>query len=254
MYVQKLFTMKTYSIRALLILLVIATACNFGNKADEIANSSESDSISQLESANKSAVKKPTETKGEMAVRNFELKKLIFFGTEPFWDMKFKTDFAEYSNSDGTYLKLSYSPKADAQSTLPDAVKMLSENELQITTYENGKKLQITIKKESCSDGMSDESYAYSISLAWESDNNTLFGCGRVINIETEKDRFEEELWTRINSLQEDYKIQTLVYETDIRNFDFYKKDAYFKSYVDYLFDLGYNVTHEKGQYYLKTN
>lgn len=242
--------MKTILYYCLSLLFLFAMACNFeGNTAE--TQSTDLDSNTRIENDNKKPTNGYKESKSAAAVRKFELKKLIFFGTEPFWDMKFKTDFAEYSNSDGTYLKLSYSKKADAQSSLPDAVKVLSENELQISTYENGKKLQITIKKEPCSDGMSDESYNYSISLAWESDNNTLFGCGRVINIETEKDRFEEELWTRINSLQEESKIQALVYETDIRNFDFYKKDAYFKSYVDYLFDLGFVIRQEEGQYYL---
>lgn len=90
-----------------------------------------------------------------------------FGGTEPFWSIKFSKTGAKFNAyPDAPEIILTY------------GAKKANGNSFSITAddHENMESYFITIKKESCSDGMSDNTYPYSIEI--KRDNSILNGCG----------------------------------------------------------------------------
>jgi uncharacterized membrane protein len=110
-----------------------------------------------------------------------DLLNINFFGTEPFWNLKFKEDFAEYSSPMKDGVTKVYYKKDDKDASKPklkDAVNKVSENEVNIKGVMDGVNLSISIKKGSCNDGMSAETNPYSISFSMEK-GESFSGCGK---------------------------------------------------------------------------
>ncbi|MGM0377127.1 MAG: hypothetical protein ACQEQ0_10150 [Bacteroidota bacterium] len=115
-----------------------------------------------------------------------ELQNAVFFGTEPFWSMKFR-DNGMYKEGPGQEEELF---KYVVHSGGETPVKAISENEVQVDVYPENKendsyRWHITIRKETCSDGMSENTYPYSIEISWEDteemDSGKIGeGCGRI--------------------------------------------------------------------------
>ncbi len=111
-----------------------------------------------------------------------ELKTLKFFGVEPGWTLTFKDDHMIYTEGyEGEDIKMLYYGDLDGSN---QRLKQLSEREVQVRLVPEMAKDKAyiwtaTIKKEDCSDGMSDNTYPYSISIDVEEGTKT--GCGRKI-------------------------------------------------------------------------
>jgi len=90
-----------------------------------------------------------------------------FGGTEPFWSIKFYKDKAVYSDYPGA-----------EKITLSYEVKEINNENYIIDAYdkEDSESYFILIKKEACTDGMSDNTYPYSIEI--KRDTRILYGCG----------------------------------------------------------------------------
>lgn len=106
------------------------------------------------------------------------LTNTVFFGTENdmSWTLKFQANNITFTPSPGTdaYNVYYYENKNTC-------LNSISDNEVQIKAtpdLDRGFIWTITIKRETCSDGMSDIDYPYSIHIQWEGgDEGT--GCGR---------------------------------------------------------------------------
>ena len=92
-----------------------------------------------------------------------------FGGTEPFWSIKFTQANAKYTACIG-----------NPEITLVYEVKEPNGNSFSITAndHENMETYFITIKKETCTDGMSDNLYPYSIEIKTD---GIQYGCGWVL-------------------------------------------------------------------------
>lgn len=111
-------------------------------------------------------IEKRKSVKGDRRVR--ELFNKQFFGTEPFWSMRFTRDGVYYTPNIGeAELPLSYA----------DIKTKSGIWEIKAFNDSNGYEIDITVKKENCSDGMSDNTYPYSINF--EFDGMGISGCGR---------------------------------------------------------------------------
>lgn len=113
---------------------------------------------------------KKIDNNSSSSTNNITLNDIIattFGGTEPFWSIKFNQTGAKYSAYVGA-----------PEITLVYEIKESNGNTFSITAndHENMESFFITIKKETCSDGMSEKSYPYSIEI--KKDNGTLYGCG----------------------------------------------------------------------------
>lgn len=128
--------------------------------------------------------------KAEAPAITFEdLQNAVFFGTEPFWSIKFRNNGMYYQSGPDQEKEL-YNYMVPSGSETP--VKALSEETVQINVWpaKNGPdsyKWHITIRKEPCSDGMSENTYPYSIEInrkdADGSDSEQIgIGCGRITN------------------------------------------------------------------------
>lgn len=110
------------------------------------------------------------------------IKSIVVFGTEPFWDIKFKETHAEYNdpNFSSDIMKIYYRKDSDDQSRpkLSEVLKQVNNNTVEILCTMKNVPGKIVIKKEKCSDGMSDDSYPYSVEFKREK-MNTFIGCGR---------------------------------------------------------------------------
>ncbi|MEA3452710.1 MAG: hypothetical protein U9Q83_12525 [Bacteroidota bacterium] len=95
------------------------------------------------------------------------LYSMNFGGTEPFWAINFSKDKAIYSDYPGA-----------EKITLSYEIKEINNENFIIDAYdkENSESFFISIKKEDCTDGMSDNTYPYSIEI--KRDTRTLYGCG----------------------------------------------------------------------------
>ena len=104
--------------------------------------------------------------KGDKNAR--ELFNKQFFGTEPFWSMRFTRDGVYYTPNIGEEeISFSYA-NIKAKSGIW---------EIRAFNDSTGSEIDITVKKEKCSDGMSDNTYPYSINIVTSEDIRN--GCGR---------------------------------------------------------------------------
>lgn len=92
---------------------------------------------------------------------------LILAGTEPFWSMRLSPQGLSFVEAGGDTLHFKYLPPEAARGFQADYLRLyhLTEDDW------------VLLRRDSCSDGMSDRRYPYTVSL-WL--NNTLWsGCGR---------------------------------------------------------------------------
>jgi len=114
---------------------------------------------------------------------NIDMKNINFSGTEPFWNLKFEDNYAIYTSPeelDG--VKVFYKKMAGDSNnhTLNDAIIKVSDIEFKIFGVMGNSSVEITIKKEICSNGMSAEDFPFKIILI--KDKNVIFeGCGNKI-------------------------------------------------------------------------
>lgn len=110
-----------------------------------------------------------------------DLKNSVFFG-DPFWSMHFKDDHLLKSSTRGD-VKFLYLKDGDAGNfQLEDAIIPVSPVvvELQVTDEDMGAIAIVTIIRETCSDGESDNDYPFTFSMKWKEDGGGWNGCGRV--------------------------------------------------------------------------
>lgn len=110
-----------------------------------------------------------------------DLKKAVFSGTEPFWSLYFKDDHILKVSPMGEEILYYFKDGVAAQKELADVIIPVSPVvvEMQVTDEAMSLLATITIIRETCSDGMSDRDYPYTISLNIE-DGTSMNGCGRV--------------------------------------------------------------------------
>ncbi len=128
-------------------------------------------------------------TAEEPAITFEELQNAVFFGTEPFWNIKFRSSQMYYKSGPGAEEEL-YNYLVEGNSKTP--VKAISDNEIQVNVWpaKNGNdsyRWYIKIRKEPCSDGMSENTYPYSVEIKWEDveengSGKIGEGCGRITN------------------------------------------------------------------------
>ncbi len=110
------------------------------------------------------------------------IKSLMAFGTEPFWDIKFKETHAEYNDPNLNVPTKIYYRKDNndnSRAKLSDVLRHINANTVEILCVMNDAPGYILIIKQSCSDGMSDDDYAYSVAFNTDAIAN-LSGCARV--------------------------------------------------------------------------
>ncbi len=110
------------------------------------------------------------------------LKKLKFFGSEPNWTLVLKETHAEYTpmGEETKRIVFDQAPSKD-KSTLSAHTKDNQNDILEVSGNLFGSvPVKIMIKKESCSDGMSDNTYPYAARLEFE-DKKAYEGCGRLV-------------------------------------------------------------------------
>lgn len=112
------------------------------------------------------------------------IKSIVVFGTEPFWDIKFKETHAEYNDPHlKGVLKIYYRKDYDDQSRpkLSEVLRHKNLNTVEILCTMKDGPGYIVITKQECSDGMSDENYAYAVKFSFDQ-WGTFQGCGRELN------------------------------------------------------------------------
>lgn len=99
-------------------------------------------------------------------------ERLTLAGTEPFWSMAIEGDTLTYSAPD----------LPDGETIQVD--RFAGNNGLGFTGELQGRALQIAVSPGLCSDGMSDQEFAYTVTAVWGED--TLYGCGEVGDVRPE--------------------------------------------------------------------
>jgi uncharacterized membrane protein len=155
--------MKKTILRSLILLLFAVWGCNNSGNTPHV---SEADSTKTAQNSAKSA--------------DFDLKKLSFSGVEPFWGLRFENDFAVYTSPeqlDG--VKIFYKKKIGDKNnlTLNEALIKVSDKEFKLFGLMGNSNIEISIKNEKCSNGMSDEDFSYSIVLLKDK-KEKYEGCG----------------------------------------------------------------------------
>ncbi|MFO7864568.1 MAG: hypothetical protein R6U85_11245 [Salinivirgaceae bacterium] len=111
-----------------------------------------------------------------------QLQKTGFSGTEPFWGIRFHKDYMLFTPYPGAPEELfRYTNTPAGQSP----IKVLSHDEIQIqvhsTTEGREQNWRIIIRNQPCGDGMSDNTYAYTIDIVKRSGSSAqgcIQGCG----------------------------------------------------------------------------
>lgn len=122
------------------------------------------------------------ELKTDLNISTEDILKMQLSGTEPFWSIKFKNDYAEFftpDNIDG--LKIFYKNESSnkAKPKLKDVVKNVDKLAVEILGSLKGEIIEIKIKREKCSDDMSDEIFSFSAEVLM-SKSTKLKGCGKI--------------------------------------------------------------------------
>lgn len=116
--------------------------------------------------------------KGNIA-ETYAWQKLNFRGTEPFWNIAFQNDYAIYTSPEELEgVKIFYKKNVDDNNNvkLTEAVVKISDKEYKLQGLMAKTKIAISIKKEPCNDGMSDEKGEFKMILI--KGKTSLDGCG----------------------------------------------------------------------------
>lgn len=175
--------MKTPILIITAFIVSLAIACNNNPKTNK--DESRTDSVKVEESNKTTNNEKPVEKNKKQtpdALSVDDLKNAIFFGTEPNWTLKFTEDYAEYIPMEGQTTKMYYKKNYGdrTKNKLSDVIVVVSETTLEVqANADSGGGINLTVKKEACSDGMSDNTYPYSLSIMIDEVGEQK-GCGRV--------------------------------------------------------------------------
>lgn len=134
--------------------------------------------IKQLDEAPKTAGITPKQYNVE------ELKGLIFYGVEPFWDIRLKDTHAEYRDPHLKGVINIYYSKDENDTSKPklsEVIRDRGNNMVQITGVMKDSPVTFSIVRETCSDGMSDDLHPYSMEFV-HGEWGVFKGCGRVNN------------------------------------------------------------------------
>ena len=184
-----------------------------------------------------------------------DLVNIAFFGTEPFWNLNFTENGINFKTMNGEETSMWYARYGtNYNNQLQGAGEYDSNNNLVIIGISGHSSATITISSEECNDGMSENIYAYSISISWLDESPPLKGCGRVKDSKTilnEKmgkleGELDELLKRHVNEVEDAY-----FYTRDIKDHALYKESKHVRNFVDKLFRMGYDIKQEEGRYYL---
>lgn len=108
------------------------------------------------------------------------LKNIVFSGVEPNWSFKLKDNYAEFTEMGMETQLIKYEPIVPGISpTLSDFTKNSQQEVLKIFgTIDGEPYVNIRIKEESCSDGMSENTYPYAVEIKFK-DGSAFAGCGQ---------------------------------------------------------------------------
>ncbi len=165
------------------IIFIILSGCD-SPKKDQVNQTDgaeqKTENIEQTETVTKKANKPEMDKKEKSSVAE-DLKKVLFFGNEPNWTLTFYDNYAEYTRmgqeSAKIYYKKSYSDNSEPK--LTEVAKADEHNTIKFQGSLDGWGTLFTIRKENCSDGMSENTYPYSIRLLFD-ESEELAGCGRI--------------------------------------------------------------------------
>jgi uncharacterized membrane protein/outer membrane murein-binding lipoprotein Lpp len=108
------------------------------------------------------------------------LKNIVFSGVEPNWSFKLKDNYAEFTEMGMETQLIKYEPTVPGITpTLSDFTENSQQEVLKIDgTIDGETYVAIRIKEESCSDGMSDNTYPYTIKIEFRY-GSVFEGCGQ---------------------------------------------------------------------------
>ncbi|MBX2975390.1 MAG: hypothetical protein KF721_04595 [Ignavibacteriaceae bacterium] len=122
------------------------------------------------------------ELKADLNISVEDILRMQLSGTEPFWSIKFKEDYAEFftpDNIDGVKIFYKIESGNKAKPKLKDVVKNVDKLAVEILGTLKGERIKIKIKREKCSDDMSDEIFSFSAEVLM-SKSTKLNGCGKI--------------------------------------------------------------------------
>ena len=125
--------------------------------------------IALLASCQTSSQKQPTTPTPPPASGKLDARTMTTFrcvGTEPFWNLTIDPNGVIFSHMD---LGKTHYP-------IPSPFPAFKNGMMVLETSDGTSKLKLTLKEETCSDGMSEDSYPYSAVV--ERDGTTFKGCG----------------------------------------------------------------------------
>ena len=153
--------------------MFFAFACKTDTKKTEVTDTVKKEEVSEpvKEIVPEATAKLNAET----------LKTLQFFGAEPFWDVVFTEDYAEYTTPGAAMQKIYYKKEYtdNSKPKLSAVIIQTSDKEIEFQGDLNGGGIKFTIKTEACSDGMSEESFPYSMDFMFD-EVGSIQGCGKL--------------------------------------------------------------------------
>lgn len=180
---------------------------------------------------------------------------ITFFGTEPFWDLEFSETQINLKTIDGEDIAMIYTKNGLALNyRLQEVMEYAPNNDIVVTALAKNKPAIITIKKEECNDGMTDNTYPYSITINWCGSINLHKGCGKTKSnknlLEEERGNLEGELNELLYSLRNEEENANF-FTNNIKEHVLYKKTDQVRALVDKLLGMGYGIEQAEGRYYL---
>ncbi|MBN2891712.1 MAG: hypothetical protein JXL97_07585 [Bacteroidales bacterium] len=171
--------MKKLSVLFLAVFMIFAYSCkNEGVDKKQLKEELKKEFLTEMENEdvkNDEVINEEVKNEEEVIVEekvvsNSKIAELIglkFGGVEPFWSIKFTEDIAYFTPNIG-------------EEEIPLKIKDINVNGNMISMFVSneqfGYEFSVIVRKENCTDGMSDYTYPYSINLEFPDDN--LVGCG----------------------------------------------------------------------------
>ncbi len=183
-----------------------------------------------------------------------ELLAAQFYGTEPFWNFRFYDSYAEFFRVGEDTIRFAYAVEQHAvENTLGKVLKISAPNEAQVGVFVAESKALITIKRETCSDGMSDTEYSLSFQMHFPEDNSFIEGCGMMPKPPVANAEEMNDLETKLDNLLTTLRKTEAdaFYTNDITEHSLYKSNSDFRTFVDQIMAKGYGIQQAEGRYYL---
>lgn len=188
--------MRKLSLLFVALVFIWSVGCN-SDKTESQNTGNEQDTTS--ETIEKQTTQNEREMQSEPKGITLEsLKSIKFFGTEPPWTLTFKDEHLNYSYGyENNQVKMVYYGDHDGSN---QRIKTISEDEIQVrmvseAALDKGFIWVATIKKENCSDGMSENTYPYSIKIRVQ--EGVKEGCGRLVKDKSMAGNDFETFWKK---------------------------------------------------------